>query len=404
MRILIADDDKDTRLLVSKTLEQWGHEALSAANGLEAWELLQKHQISFVISDWMMPKMDGLELCRHIRATNFPRYIFIILLTAKNDKNDLIEGMEAGADDFIVKPFNRGELKVRIRAGERILNLQKDLEEQNKKLSEAYSLISKDLEAAAEMQQSLLPSTASTISGINFEWIFLPCTFVAGDIFNFFRLDEHHIGFYLLDVAGHGIPAAMQSVTLNKLLSPLPSDGSPLKHFIPNPPHYAITPPAKAIKELNNRFQNEFDAMQYFTMIYGIIHTKDGQIRISQAGHPSPIFIKHRNGVSLIGSGGFPVGMLSDMEYDELEFDFHQGDRLFLYSDGITECTNKQRKQFSVERLMECLQEIKDLPLKEVMRILKQSLYRWRGSGEFDDDVTMLGIERSLDPHLFPTG
>lgn len=394
MRILIADDDKDTRLLLSKSLEQWGHEVISAANGLEAWELLQKVRIRFIISDWVMPKMDGLQLCRHIRAANFPGYIYIILLTAKNDKNDLIEGMEAGADDFVVKPFDKGELKVRVRAGERILNLQKDLEERNKKLSEAYSVISKDLEAAAEMQKSLLPSTASTISGINFEWIFLPCTHVAGDILNFFRLDEHHVGFYQLDVAGHGIPAAMQSVTLSKLLSPLPCKTSPLKYFIPRPPHYAISPPAKAIKEINLRFQNEHGSVQYFTMIYGIINTKEGKIKLSQAGHPYPIYSRCGARSVLIGSGGFPVGMFPDLEYEDYEFDFQQGDRLLLYSDGITECTNSHNEPYSIDRLMNVFDCFGDLPLRDLLHNLKQTLCNWRGSDEFDDDVTLLAIER----------
>ncbi|MFQ5824891.1 MAG: PP2C family protein-serine/threonine phosphatase [bacterium] len=395
MRILIADDDNDIRQLLARSLQKWGHEVLAVTHGVEAWEILQKEQISFVISDWMMPKMDGLELCRKIRAANFQRYIYIILLTAKDAKNELVEGMEAGADDFVVKPFNKGELDVRIRAGERILKLQKDLEERNKKLSEAYSVMSKDLEAAADMQKSLLPSTASTISGIKFEWIFLPCTYVAGDIFNFFRLDEHHIGFYLLDVAGHGIPAAMQSVTLSKLLSPLPCKSSPLKYFIPKPPHYAISPPAKAIKEINHRFQSEHDTMQYFTMIYGIINTPNNKIKLSQAGHPCPIYLKSGDQGLLIGSGGFPVGMFPDLEYDDYEIDFQQGDRLLLYSDGITECTNKHNQQYSINRLMNLVDECRNRPLKDLLHNLKQSLCHWRGSDEFHDDVSILAIERN---------
>ncbi|HXG31528.1 MAG TPA: response regulator, partial [Thermodesulfobacteriota bacterium] len=128
MRILIVDDDNDSRFLLMQTLRRLGHEVISAVNGVEAWEVLEREEIGFIISDWMMPRMDGLELCRRIRAARFPRYIYVILLTAKDNKNELIEGMKAGADDFLVKPFNVGELDVRIKAGERVLRLERDLE------------------------------------------------------------------------------------------------------------------------------------------------------------------------------------------------------------------------------------------------------------------------------------
>lgn len=393
MRILIADDDIEIRRLLTNTLKKWGHEAVAAENGAEAWGILQKQAISFVISDWVMPEMNGLELCKRIRAAHFPRYIYIILLTAKDAKKELIEGMGAGADDFVVKPFNKGELKVRIRAGERILKLEKDLEERNRKLSEAYSRIRKDLEAGAKMQKSLFPSTATTISGVKFEWLFLPCTFLAGDIFNFFDLDEHHVGFYLLDVAGHGIPSALLSVTLSKMLSPYPSQDSRLKHFVPDSSNYEIVPPAKVVQDLNKSFQSEQDAMQYFTMVYGIIDTQSCKIRMSQAGHPSPIFLRQGGSVSLIGTGGFPVGMLPGIEYEEEEFDFRQGDRLFVYSDGITECVNENRQQFSVKRLTKLLDECQELPLKDLMRKLEDALRNWKGNDKFEDDITLLAME-----------
>lgn len=123
MRILIADHDQDIQRLLGRILKSWGHEVTMANNGQEPLDILQKAPNSFVINNWMRPKMDGLELYRHIRASDFGRYIYIILLTARDAKNDLIHGMEAGADDFVVKPVNHGELKVLIRAGERVVAL-----------------------------------------------------------------------------------------------------------------------------------------------------------------------------------------------------------------------------------------------------------------------------------------
>ncbi len=400
MRILIADDDRDIRLLLSRILKKWGHEVFSASDGAEAWKILHEERISFVITDWMMPKLDGIELCSRIREAGFSRYIYIILLTAKDAKDELVQGMEAGADDFVVKPFNKDELKVRIRAGERIVNLERNLEdrnrnlsESNKKLGEAYSVIKKDLEAAGKIQASLLPKSASNILGVKFNWLFLPSTFVAGDIFNYFRLDEQFIGFYLLDVAGHGIPAALLSVTLSRVLSPMDLQDSPLKHYIAEPPHYEITPPAKVVRELNRRFQANEEIMQYFTMIYGLVHTGSGRTKLTQAGHPSPVYLERDGNATFLGKGGYPVGMLPDVDYEECQVDLKRGDRLILYSDGITECTNGELEQFSEERLLKLLQEGKELPLEALTGKVEKNLRMWKGSDEFEDDVTLLAME-----------
>lgn len=397
MRILIVDDDVDMRRLLLGILQRWGYAVIPASDGAEAWEILQNQSISFVITDWIMPNLDGLELCRRIREGRFGRYIYIILLTAKNSKDELIKGMEAGADDFLIKPFNAGELKVRIRAGERIVSLEHNLEEQNRKLQEAYSRIREDLDAAVAMQRSLLPNHTLVVPGFAFEWMFAPCHFVAGDIFNVFQLDDHRVGFYILDVAGHGIPAAMLSVTLSTLLSPAVRQGSPLMHFIPTPPHYAVAMPADAVQALNQQFQSEDGAMQYFTMIYGIIDTHTARLRLTQAGHPSPIYQSKGATARLLGTGGFPVGLWPNAKYYEEQIDLLHGDRLFFYSDGIPECTGKEGGRFSVQRLMTLVDEWRDRPLRDVMASIKQTIERWRGSEEFEDDITILALERTSD-------
>lgn len=133
--------------------------------------------------------------------------------------------------------------------------------------------------------------------------------------------------------------------------------------------------------------------MRYFTMNYGIIDTENSKITICQAGHPPPIYLKNSTDISLVGSGGFPVGMLPEIKYEEFEIDFKQGDRLILYSDGITECTNKFKQAYSIKRLMQRVDEYKDLPLQKFVDCLGQSLRVWRGSEDFDDDVTLIAIE-----------
>jgi DNA-binding response OmpR family regulator len=129
MRILIAEDDAASRVLLEATLKKLGHEVITTADGRSAWEAYQRGGIYLVISDWMMPEVDGLALCRLIRGQARSRYTYIILLTALGGKGRYLEGMEAGADDFIAKPFDRDELQARLRVAERILSLQAEVNE-----------------------------------------------------------------------------------------------------------------------------------------------------------------------------------------------------------------------------------------------------------------------------------
>jgi two-component system, cell cycle response regulator len=128
MKILVAEDDKITLKLLESRLRKWGNEVVACSDGLEAWERLQEPEApTLVILDWMMPGMPGVNICRKIREMNRRPYVYVILLTAKNRKEDILEGLEAGADDYIIKPFDPHELEVRVRAGARIVKLQEDL-------------------------------------------------------------------------------------------------------------------------------------------------------------------------------------------------------------------------------------------------------------------------------------
>lgn len=397
MQILVADDDLMQRSFISSILRKLGHEVSIAADGREAWQALQTNPASVVFTDWMMPNMNGLELIKTIRAASLGRYVYIILCTSKDSRTDAVDGLESGADDFLTKPASLSDIRARLRSGERILQLERGLEEENQKLvsantslSQAYERIRKDMRSAAEMQRNLLPSTAS-IANLRFEWLFCPSSIIGGDIFNFFPLDESHVGFYHLDVSGHGIPSAMLSFTLSKILSPHPLRESPLKEAIANPPKYALLSPDVVASRLNQRFQSEED--MYFTMVYCVFDGESRELRLTQAGHPSPIVIKKGAKATAVGTGGFPIGALPDREYETTSLALDEGDRLFLFSDGITECTNPAGKQWEMEGLMTFLEESHGTPLNELMQSLEQRLRQWRGSEEFDDDISLLAIE-----------
>ena len=142
MEILVVEDNPVTNRLLQKILEKWDHQVKTALNGKEAWDIIEGSNVRIDITDWIMPKMDGVDLCKKIRSADLDRYIYIIFLTGKDQKKDLLKGLESGADDYLAKPFDHDELKVRLRVGERIIYLEKQNQETHTKLIHTDKLAS----------------------------------------------------------------------------------------------------------------------------------------------------------------------------------------------------------------------------------------------------------------------
>ncbi len=150
MRILIADDDAVTRQLVQMLLVKWGYDVTSVDNGTDAYaNLVDQDGPSLAILDWMMPGLDGPDVCKKVRASNPKRPLYMILLTTLEKKDNIIQGLESGADDYLAKPFDPGELRARVRAGERVVNLESDLRQHVRELEDAM--------AHVKQLQGLLP-------------------------------------------------------------------------------------------------------------------------------------------------------------------------------------------------------------------------------------------------------
>lgn len=400
MRILIAEDDRTSRRVLERTLTKWGYEVVSTRDGAEAWEILQSEDTpSMAILDWEMPEIDGIELIRRIRANQSSDYIYTVILTAKSQKKDIITGIESGADDYLSKPFDQNELRARLRAGERIINLEQKLAHKNKELGSANRIISsantrmkKDLDAAAKIQQTLLPKTPPKIDGVEVSWLFKPCDELAGDILNAFCLDDKHLGLYLLDVSGHGVSAALLSVTLSRILSPIEGQSSMLRVNENGAGEYRIVSPAEVADNLNKRFQLDQETGQYFTLIYGILNTKSYEFCFVNAGHPHPFLLSQGKCSSPQRSSGLPIGFLEEHVYEEKTVQLKPGDRIYFYSDGITE-TMRNDEQFGADRLMKLARQHSSESLKNHLDSIVNDVQKFGGNEKFVDDISIMAIE-----------
>ncbi len=395
--VLVVEDSPVYRRLLVRMLAQWGYIVSEAENGIAALQILESQPVSMVISDWEMPEMDGLTLCREIRSRQFGHYTYLILLTARENSGDLTLGFDAGADDFLSKPVEQAELRARLHAGARILMLEATLAAHNTRLSEALRQIELDLEAAARIQHSVLPSHQLRYRDFFSDWLFLPSAWVSGDIFNVFALDNH-LGFYCVDVSGHGVGAAMMSLAVARQFL----HGRAVERFL-FADNGEVASPADVVQILNSRFcSDEAEIMSYFTMIYGVIDLDSGEGRLCQAGHPTPFIVTPTGETRAVGSGGAPVGLMPELSWEDVTFSLAPGERLCLFSDGITECEDPAGNQFGSASLQHWLQTHTTLALDELLAQFGQHLIHWRnGEGDNDhamaDDVSLLVIERKGD-------
>jgi len=393
MKIMIAEDEQITRRKLQRQLEKWGHEVTAAEDGRQAWEQFQHHNFDIVVTDWDMPHMDGHQLIEHIRGGEQSHYVYIIMLTARNETSDLVAGMGIGADDFLSKPFDRNELHVRLNAGERIIRLERKLALQNAQLSKANEKMKEDLNAAAKVQQELLPKELPDTPHALFAWHYQPCDELGGDILNMFMLDDHHVAMYLLDVSGHGVSSALLSVSLSRVLTARDLKSSVLVTNDPKTNVLQVNTPADVAQRLNRQFPSESQDFYYFTMAYAVLDTQTYIMRYVLAGHPGPILMRPREKPEPVTGTGLAVGIVGEATYDEYELQLQRGDRLYFYSDGIIEAENEQGDMLGTEGFINLISQTSQEALQESLHACIAAIQQWCGSCPFQDDVSLLVLE-----------
>lgn len=395
---LVVDDSRMQRKILSTSLGRWGYEVDQAASGTEALAKMKAGHYDFVLSDWMMPGLDGLELCRAFRALPRRSYGYFILLTAKDEKSEVARGLEVGADDFLAKPVNSAELHARMIAGERILAMERELSEKNRLVGETlahlkdlYSAIDRDLVEARALQMQLVRERHRDFGTARISVMLRPSGHVGGDLVGYFRISEHLLAFYAIDVSGHGVASAMLAARLAGMLAGAIPGQNVL--VAPTPGGAEAWPPEVVVGRMNRMVIEAMQVDQYFTCVYALADLRTGAVSLVQAGHPHPLVLTAAGEVRKVGDGGYPVGLVAGARYDRVELRLEPGDRLILMSDGVIEVADAEGRELGEAGVARLVRRSRGLAGPAFLEALLWDLQVHAGDGEIGDDVSAVLYE-----------
>jgi phosphoserine phosphatase RsbU/P len=228
---------------------------------------------------------------------------------------------------------------------------------------------------------------------LNFAWTYRPCDELAGDALNIVRINDDLVALHLLDVSGHGVPAALLSVTATRSLHPRAGGESSIVAG-PGANPDAVDP-AQVASRLNAVYPMESNGNHYFSMIYGLLDVRKHRLRFTVAGHPAPILVRDGCPPERLDVRGLAIGMFDEAEYEESVIDLQHGDRLYFHSDGLTEEVNTRDEEFGDERLLRSIAEGQGFSLQDTVESLFNQVVAWRGEEHLRDDVSILAVSVS---------
>jgi phosphoserine phosphatase RsbU/P len=325
-----------------------------------------------IICDWIMPVVDGLEVCRQVRSNANLSTTFFILLTARGGVADRIQGLNTGADDFLSKPIDIGELQARVRAGLRLHQLSQDLQGQ-KQLLEA------ELAEAATYMRSLLPLPLR--GTVEIDARFIPSRQLGGDCFDYFWLDPDYLVMYLLDVSGHGLGAALPSSLILNILR------------LQSLPDVNFYQPHDVLRALNESFQMSSQNDKYFTIWYGVYNQTKRQLTYASAGHPPAILrFQTAEGITEVGrlkTPNLPIGMLTEATFVSDRQMVPKDSTLYIFSDGVYDISQTEYQTWGLNEFVDVLVKLETtINLDDVLTTLQQV----SGIDTFEDDLSLLRV------------
>ncbi|WP_447968357.1 PP2C family protein-serine/threonine phosphatase [Nitrospira sp. M1] len=379
--ILLVEDEKVVRMITRRRLERLGYHLIEAENGHQALEVLESESVDLIISDWMMPEMDGPALCEAVKSDERLHSIYIILMTALDQPAQIAEGLIRGADDFLTKAATEEELNARVNAGLRTCHLIKKLAHSHQVISQQQAELDAELQSAGEFVVSLLPARGTPVPNVHVGWQYLPCSRLGGDLFQVTPWGEEHLGLMILDMSGHGIGPALRAVSLAIMFRD--------EHIAQQHPSYD---PGEIVERLN-RENPLTEQGEYFTIWVGSLHLPTLQLRYASAGHPGAIVTRNGNMSDTLGAKTWPVGFGLTQSYQSQQYTLSSGDRLYLFSDGIYEVMSPDEKLWDRVGLEEACRAVHGKPMNRAIDWVVQQSQAWQKQQTFSDDVALVAID-----------
>ena len=375
-KILIADADPESITLAGEVLQSQGYRVGYARDGNQCMDLILRLAPDLVIVDSHLPKIDGLEIARRLKNENGFHFIPVIISTVQHDPRVRTKAIEYGADDYLTKPISPIELSARAKSLLRIKKLHDSLEQRNteisqinERLEEAYARLDSELRLAQKLQTSLLPQTLPEIPGVEFATRFVSSGRVAGDFYDIFRLDEHNVGFYIVDAIGHGVPAALLTVFIKK--------GIKTKEISAN--SYRIIPPGEVLASLNSDLISEdLSESPFVTICYCIYNTEERTLEYARGGHPYPLLLKGDGSCRQLEVEGALLGIVEE-QFSSEKVAMEPGDKLILYSDGVDAATWSDGSS-GQEALTKACAAYHNMPLDELLDRVSQTIFGENGT------------------------
>ena len=384
IKILSVDDELDLELLLTqyfrRKIRKGEYEFFFAHNGLEAIQMLLQHpDIDIVLSDINMPEMDGLTLLKKIKDRNNPA-LKVIMVSAYGEMSNIRQAMNNGAFDFATKPIDLEDLERTIEKAQAEIEYIKQTQREHGQLVD----IKADLSLAAEVQLAILPREfppfADIVSDVDIHATMKPAKDVGGDFYDFFRIDNDHIGFVMADVSGKGVPAAL-FMTMSYTLLRFTGTKS--------------LNPVSTVSDSNDMLSREsFDSM-FVTVFYGVYCISTGEVRYVNAGHNPPYLMKADGSVNVLpNSNNICLGVTEKFPYQESTLKLDNGDTLVTFTDGVTEACDCNNELYGETRLESLLATQKGNTAEQVTTAINDAVNAHANGAEQSDDITILVIKR----------
>lgn len=374
--VLIVDDEMPNIQLLQAALEQMDYQTIVAQDGNTALELAQQQRPDVILLDVMMPGMSGFDVCRRLKEISDTAHIPVILVTGLSERQDRLDGIKAGADEFLTKPVDFQELRLRVLNAVKI----KKLFDQNLLYQQSME---EELNIARDMQQNLLPKSPPSISEVEVDGRCLSATQIGGDLFQYFPLSAEQLAVSLVDVTGHGMMAALPMMVFNGILESKMEAPKEL---------------GALFGQLNRSLCRVLDRRTLACFLMGEFDLSAGVLRLANSGCPYPYLYRAATGdLEELQLDAYPLGAMPDSQYPTLERRLDKGDRVVFFSDGIPEVQRKgaDEESFGYERLFQLVLDgcRQDMGTEALVDKVLQEVKAFSGQEAQEDDQTIVAVQ-----------